>query len=179
MFKDTTIAALKQGLNVLRSVGLFAPEAGNLISSRAFADIGLWNEIWDGSTPVDRASGESFVIENARGSMSIMLQPGIFEKFMKKKGKEARELGLWSRFFITYPPSWEGIRFLDGYTPEPIKLQKLYDRVAILINAHAAAAESGNHQRELLKFTSEAQAAWVSIFNGIESQMSALGSLTL
>lgn len=179
LFKDTTNAALKQGLNVAcASVGLFAPEAGNLISSRTFADIGLWNEIWDGSTiQVDRASGESFVIENARGSMSIMLQPGIFEKFMKLKGKEARELGLWARFFITYPPSWEGIRFLDGYTPEPIKLQKFYDRVAILINAHAAAAESGNHQRELLKFTSEAQAAWVSIFNGIESQMSVLGSL--
>lgn len=43
--------------------------------------------------------GESFVIENARGSLSIMVQPGIFQKFMKQKGAEARELGLWARFF--------------------------------------------------------------------------------
>lgn len=180
LFKDTTIAALKQGLNVdAASIGLFAPEAGKLISGQAFADITLWNEIWDGSTiQVDRATGESFVIENARGSMSIMLQPGIFEKFMKQKGEEARELGLWSRFFITYPPSWEGIRFLDGYTPEPIKLQKFHERVEVLMNSHAAAAESGNHQRQLLKFTPEAQAAWISIFNSIESQTSILGFLS-
>lgn len=180
VFKDTTIAALKQGLNVnSASIGLFAPEAGKLISGRTFSDISLWNEIWDGSSiQVDRATGESFVIENARGSMSIMLQPGIFEKFIKQKGEEARELGLWSRFFITYPPSWEGIRFLDGYTTEPIKLQRFYERVKTLVNIHATSAESESHQRKLLKFTPEAQSAWVSIFNSIESQTSILGFLS-
>lgn len=180
LFKDTTVAALKQGLNIdSPSVGLVAPEAGKLINGPAFYDMSLWNEIWDGSTiQVDRATGESFVIENARGSLSIMVQPGIFQKFMKQRGAEARELGLWARFFISYPPSWEGIRFLDGYTPEPVKLQRFHDRVAALINRHAQSAESGNHQRELLKFAPEAQVAWISIFNSIESQMSILGSLS-
>lgn len=178
LIKDTTVAGLQKALSGnAASIGLFAPEAGDLINGRTFSDRGLWNEIWDGGIiQVDRAN-KTFVIEDARASMSIMIQPGLFDKFMKNKGSESRESGFWSRFFITRPPSWEGIRFEDGYTPEPIKLQRFYDRVTALLNAHTEAGDAGNHKRETLKFTPEAQSEWFTIFNGIETQMSILGAL--
>lgn len=178
LIKDATVAGLQKALGGnSASIGLFAPEAGDLINGRTFSDRGLWNEIWDGGIiQVDRAN-KILIIEDSRASMSIMIQPGLFDQFMKNKGSESRESGFWSRFFITRPPSWEGIRFEDGYTPEPIKLQRFYDRVTELLNAHAEASDIGNHKRVTLKFTPEAQSEWFIIFNSIESQMSILGPL--
>jgi len=179
LIQDTTPEALKFQLKGRgASLVLWSDEAGNLLNGRAIKDFAFYNSAWGGATiQVDRRSSESYVIEDARLSIAVMLQPTAFREFHEKKGESARGSGLYSRFLFCEPMSNEGFRFINNLPDGTHYIEKFNSRVLELLNRNKDAWANDGFKRQLLKFTPEAQERWIQIFNNIESQLSFTGAL--
>lgn len=179
LIKDTTPEELKFQLKGRgASLIVLSDEGGNLLNGRAIRDFAFYNSIWGAATiQVDRRSSESYIIEEARLSVSIMLQPSAFREFHEKKGESARGSGLYSRFFFCAPLSNEGFRFIDNFPISQNYVTDFNTRVLELLNRNNEAWSDDGFKRLLLKFTPEAQERWIQIFNYVESQLSSTGTL--
>ncbi|EPI8606237.1 DUF3987 domain-containing protein, partial [Escherichia coli] len=70
---------------------------------------------WDGSVlSVDRKNEPEQMIENARMTLSLMVQPGLFDRYMERKGSVARDSGFLARCLISKPATTQGKRFING-----------------------------------------------------------------
>ncbi len=109
---DITPAAIKRELGTgWLSLGLFSDEAGSIFSGGVLGDPPLLNSLWNGSSiEIDRASAESFKIEDARLSCMLMVQPKLFEAYMVKRGEHARASGFFARTLFCEPVSTIGSR---------------------------------------------------------------------
>ena len=177
LMKDTTPEELKFQLKGRgASLILLSDEGGDLVNGRAIRDFAFYNSAWGAATiQVDRRSSESFIIEDARLSVSIMIQPSVFREFHEKKGESARGSGLYSRFFFCAPLSNEGFRFIDNFPISQNYITAFNTRVLELLNRNKDAWSDNDFKRLLLKFTPEAQERWIQIFNYVESQLSFSG----
>ncbi|WP_194857290.1 DUF3987 domain-containing protein [Morganella morganii] len=57
------------------------------------------NSVWDGVPfQVERKTGDSFIIDDGRITLSVMVQKAVFDSYMKRQGDKAREV-----FFCPVP----------------------------------------------------------------------------
>jgi hypothetical protein len=155
------------------SAGIVSDEAGRIFSSRLADDLGLLNKVWDGDdVRVDRRTSESFAIKSVRVSLSWLVQEAVFQKFMERKGDEARGIGFLARCLISRPVSTQGSRFIQIAEFELEHLPKFHTRIRELLrDRQAMNVEDGKEYRTLLCFSPEAQTEWVNIYNQIETQI--------
>ena len=134
LYSDTTPAGFAYGLyKHSRSAGLIEDEAGRIFNSRLLDDLGLLNKVWDGrSLTVDRRSG-SFFVDDPRATVSWMVQPHIFGKYMESKGDEARGIGFLARCLVSYPVSTQGSRFELNKPMENEKIDAFRRRIRDLL----------------------------------------------
>lgn len=134
IYSDTTPAAFLAGLrDNSRSAGLCEDEAGRIFEGRLINDLGLLNKLWDGrDVTVDRKH-ESFRIRAPRCTVSWMVQPAVFGKFMERKGEEARGIGFMARCLVSYPLSTQGSRFLKCWPRDLDAVQKFRERILELL----------------------------------------------
>jgi hypothetical protein len=155
------------------SAGIISDEAGRIFSSRLVDDLGLLNQTWDGGeVRVDRRTSESFIVKDARVSLSWLVQEAVFQKFLERKGDEARGIGFLARCLISRPQSTQGSRFIRGADIDLVHLPKFKERIRELL--HRRLAMNGNMDKEErieLNFSREAQAEWVNVFNRIEAEI--------
>lgn len=102
IINDPTSEALSrelgQGYPVLT---LASDEAGALFDGNLFHKISLLNSLWCGeSISVSRVSRDSNFISDARFSILLMLQPELFNHYLRKKGTKFRYSGGLSRFLL-------------------------------------------------------------------------------
>ena len=174
IYNDATPAAFLHGLHAnSRSAGLIDDEAGRIFSSNLVNDLGMLNKAWDGSDiHVDRRTSESFVVKAPRVSISWMLQELVFNKYLERKGDQARGIGFLARGLIARPTSIQGTRFIQGEAIEPEALPKYHDRVTQLLQLRATMGNpDGEFNRAELHFSPEAQAEWVAVYNQIEQHI--------
>lgn len=135
LYADTTPAAFLGGLHKnSRSAGLSEDEAARMFGGSLVDDLGLLNKLWNGSDiRVDRKH-ESFRIRAPRCTISWMVQPVIFKKFMDRKGEDARGIGFLARCLVSYPLSTQGTRFLRSQPENLDAIQKFSDRIIELLN---------------------------------------------
>ena len=172
IYSDTTPAAFLRGLHEhSRSAGLCEDEAGRIFNSRLVEDLGLLNKLWNGSDiRVDRKN-ESFRIHSARCTISWMVQPDVFRKFMEKKGESARGIGFLARCLVSYPPSTQGTRFLRRLPENLDAVQEFGNRTFDLLKNQVGFLRPENNDtsaRTILNFSAPAQIEWERIFNNIE-----------
>lgn len=115
LYQDATPEALYKGLMKWPSGMVSSSESGALFSSRTFNNLPQFNRLWDGKENhrIDRVSSESFVVENPRLTISLMVQPKTFLQFLDGKGRLARDSGFLARFLICQPENLAGTRY--GY----------------------------------------------------------------
>lgn len=135
IYADTTPAAFIAGLhNNSRSAALCEDEAGRIFSSRLVDDLALLNKLWNGSDiTVDRKK-ESFRIRSPRCTISWMVQPAVFRKFMDRKGEDARGVGFLARCLVSYPLSTQGTRFLRNQPESLDAINTFGARITELLN---------------------------------------------
>jgi hypothetical protein len=76
----------------------------------------------------------SFKVRSPRATISWMVQPAIFHKFMVRKGEDARGIGFLARCLICFPASTQGTRFIRS-TPQKLDRIKIFqDRIFELLN---------------------------------------------
>lgn len=134
-YGDTSPLGYLEGLyRNSRSACLSEDEAGRIFSSRLVEDLGLMNKLWDGRTvTVDRVN-RSFQVTSPRSTISWMVQPHVFSKFMERKGDEARGIGFLARCLVSFPVSTQGTRFIRT-NPASLKgIEAFRNRVSSLLN---------------------------------------------
>ena len=87
IFNDATTAAIKNQLcGKWRSVGIMSDEAGIIFDGYTLSELPFINKMWDGSVlSVDRKNEPEQMIENARMTLSLMVQPGLLTDIWSEK----------------------------------------------------------------------------------------------
>lgn len=172
IYQNTTPSALSFGLHENIPLGfLLSDEAGGLLKGQAFQDLYIFNSLWSGtSISVDRRTEQSYTLDDARLSASMMIQPEILNNFFKKRGQEANESGFMARFLVSAPPPQSGFR--AGLAP-PLNhehLASFHQRVTQRIETSIDKIEKGE-KRHTLQFTPTAKELWKNYHDSIEHEM--------
>jgi hypothetical protein len=135
LYDDTTPEALYFGMHQnIPTAGIIQSEGGLITNGRAFKERERLSALWSGSPiSVERKSVESFKLENARLTVSIMLQESAMALYMKRDGEQARGTGLLARFLTCYPASTQGTRFLRNGTQSWEHCDKFAERLTELL----------------------------------------------
>lgn len=127
VYSDITIEALLHNLTGHNaSTALRSSDAGNVLNRFSYQHLSNINKLWDGdSIQIERKKEGSFLIEDARLSLSLMLQPATFEAIFKDKEK-IRDTGLLARMLVINSYSTQGTRFYSEHN-EHIYLDEFHD----------------------------------------------------
>lgn len=186
LINDATRAAVKLALGIgWPSIGLVSDEAGSILNGELLRDTPLLNLLWSGqSIEVDRAVGDSFRIEDARLSCMLMIQPKLFEEFVKRQGHQARASGFLARTLLCQPSSTIGQRFnIENMFPnlcftsthsDPSALEWFHLRVNQLLEKSFERREN-SRERICLTLSPEARVRWNEEYNRVEGNMGPLG----
>ncbi len=166
LYEDSTPQALVQMLYENSSNGcLLTSEANSIFNGRVLGELDKINTLWDGgSVIVDRISRDSFNLQNARLTLSLMAQPSVISRFMGKRGEEARGTGFLARFLVIKARPMAGNRAGKKLSKLPRK-QAFNARIQDRLKEHTETA------RQKLILTEHAAEAWYQYNSYLEEQM--------
>lgn len=174
LIDDISSAKLKMMLSEKNSsLALTSDEGGTLLSSELIKDHSLFCSLWSGQTiRIDRANNTEILIDGARLTISIQVQPDIYTSFREKSGASFRSSGLDARFLFCEPTSEIGNRFEDESVDSDLPFHGLNalcnfnTRIEALLKEGEACIA-----RHCLKMTDNAEILWRQKFNEIEAHM--------
>lgn len=162
------------------SIAIVTDEGDVVFRSRAMANLGLLNRIYDGARSIPRsrvATGKS-VIRNPRMSMSIMTQQEVLADYLERRGDLARGSGHLARYLFGMPESTKGFRAIYfGYVSTFHGLDAFHNRVNEMLDRQEDRRRAGCSDREIIRFSEDAKRAWVASYNGVEGQLAPWGWL--
>ena len=141
---------------------LGSDEAGGLFDGNLFRNTPALNSIWgEGRIADSRASRDSYDVDDARLSMLLMMQPSLFDYYLGKQGKIAKDSGFLARLLlidleqvpelcdIPDACSWSDEPGLDGFFS--ILVKHLQDGIE---------RREKNEERICITLSEEAKALW-------------------
>ncbi|MEX3964164.1 DUF3987 domain-containing protein [Paraburkholderia sp. EG286B] len=155
------------------SAGWFANEAADLLESRSSADMARLDRLWDGQRidVVGRTRRESFAVTDPRLTLSLMVQPDIFDRFIARKGELAKGIGFLPRTLIARAEPSYGERTIDRSIPRSTTWLELFNqRVRDLLEYGRVDIDQRLSKRSILHFSPAAQQLWDSVVNEKEAQ---------
>lgn len=168
MFEDTTPEALLASMSGGgKNAWLVTSEGGIILSQHAMKNMPALNQIWSGDrVTIDRKTGESFSLVDARLSVLIMSQPGVFESFIGRYGALARESGFFARCLaLSIPQNILG-QFEDSRVLEWSHLAIFNEKVSRFLKMGLCGV-----YRSCLRFSPEAKSYWLSIKNAVNWEL--------
>ncbi|EKT55819.1 MULTISPECIES: YfjI family protein [Morganellaceae] len=149
---------LGQGYPVLT---LASDEAGALFDGNLFHKISLLNSLWCGeSISVSRVSRDSDFISDARFSILLMLQPELFNHYLRKKGTKFRYSGGLARFlFVDLNNSLTRLDDLNTLRLDAHAFDAFSSVLIAHLDKSALRREYGG-ERQCITLTVEAQKYW-------------------
>ncbi|WP_124083893.1 YfjI family protein [Burkholderia gladioli] len=153
------------------SAGLFSDEAAGILNARGESDMSSLDKLWEGKAidVVGRTARESFFIEDPRLTMSLMVQPIVFDRFLERKGELAKGIGFMSRVLLSRPDTPYGTRTVDTSVPRLTEWTELFNnRVRALLSHGHSDIALRSRGRKTLYFSQTAQQAWEKDFNEME-----------
>lgn len=179
--EDLTAEALFEALSGDgQSLAIVTDEGDIVFRSRAMANLGVLNRIYDGarSIPRDRVVGGARVIRNPRMSISIMTQPKVLDEYLERKGDLARGSGHLARYLVGMPESTKGFRAIwSGVNSNLTLLESFHRRVNEMLDAQEIRRDTGCYGRELIRFSEDAKREWIYIHNDVEEKLKPWGWL--
>lgn len=148
-FEDTTPEAL--GLHLAQgwpSAALWSNEGGIVLGghgmqSNATQLIALLNRLWEGKPVVThRKTQDSFIIENRRLTVNLMMQPLIWAQFSQRNGGLSRHSGFLARTLMSCPVTAMGERFYQEPKSALSALSLFQDRLVACLNQSTTARPS-------------------------------------
>ncbi|TMU14889.1 DUF3987 domain-containing protein [Halomonas sp. ATBC28] len=173
IYENVTPSALAFGLyENIPLACLLSSEAGSVFEGKALQDLSLLNSIWS-STPLDvaRRSSPSFTLDDSRLTLALMAQPKVIERFLEKRGEEARDNGFLSRFMVIMPTSLIGEREGSGRPVNPDIMDDFNQRAKDLLAESFDILDSDEQSRRLVEFTPTAKDCWKEMQLSIEREM--------
>ncbi|UHL62753.1 DUF3987 domain-containing protein [Paralcaligenes sp. KSB-10] len=186
LYGDATPEALTYGLaKKWPSGGVISSEAGTVFGSHGMGsdsvmrNLAALNVLWDGGVQkVSRRSVESFVVRNARLTVSLQVQYPVLAGFMIKAGDLARGSGFLARFLVAWPESTQGTRQYQEPDDAMAGLAGFNARLTQLLTEPMPFDDTGDGLAPaMLELSPDAKQVWVKAYNLIESQLAPMGSL--
>lgn len=141
---------------------LGSDEAGGPFDSNLFRNTPILNSLWgEGRIADSRASRDSYDVDDARLTMLLMMQPGLFDDFLEKQGEKARNSGFLARLSpvdMEQIPELICIPDAGIWTDEP-GLEEFFSIVTKHLQDGMRRREK-NEERICIIFSSEAQIVW-------------------
>jgi hypothetical protein len=138
--------------------------------------VALLNRLWEGkSFAAHRKTSQSFIIENRRLTLNLMMQPLLLNQMISQATGISRQSGFLARCLLAYPDSSMGTRF---YQEPPNQLEGLNEyeqRITDCLDQSQRLNQAGCINLPLLKMNAQAKHLWVQFFNGIEAGLTAQG----
>ncbi|MCA8008635.1 YfjI family protein [Burkholderia cenocepacia] len=153
------------------AAGLFSDEAADILNSKDESDISSLDRMWDGKSidVVGHTKQETFYVHDPRLTLSLMVQPVAFDRFMAKKGELANGLGFMSRLLLSRPETRYGKRlFVSPEDRSTVWLDRFNRRVQELLSHSHMSIEGRAENRRRLYFEPDAQKYWVEMYNTVE-----------
>lgn len=178
MLNDATPAAMKNFLGgQWRSISLISDEAGVVFNGHSLKELPFINKMWDGSVfSVERKSSPELLIKDARLTMSLMVQPDVFENYRSRRGDMAKGIGFFARCLICMPKSTQGYRSINNPIVSTEHLPVFHKRLIQLMRE--GIARKGEKERVCLRFSFEAERKWIDFYNQTEREMGEIGYLS-
>ena len=169
VYEDISPMAMLNALNETGVGTLVSSEGGIIVDGKSFDAVPHLNSLWSGDkVSVARVGKPSLNISDARLTVSIMLQPEIFKPHTGKKGEKVRGSGHWARYLVFNPESTQGTR-LSMYQANSWEHLEAFDRrIREILNKARMARIVGDVEREEIRFSDEAAAAWYKWADRIE-----------
>ncbi|MBP1146758.1 hypothetical protein JOE33_003681 [Pseudomonas sp. PvP027] len=179
LYEDATSQALFRGMyQDLPSAGLISGEGLGVLNGPALNDLPKQNSLWSGDAiVVDRATVESFQLDDARLTVSVMVQESGFNSYMRARGEASRGSGLWARFLVCKPTSTQGSRQVESTTLSTERSERFSDRLVEFVERNVDLLNKVKPQRVVIEFSPEAAQRWIDLSNEIENQISPVGRL--
>ncbi|MBN5417380.1 DUF3987 domain-containing protein [Serratia marcescens] len=159
LYEDATPKTLIQGLSEYPVAGLLSDEAIIFFKGYTKNNLGLLNKAWDGGMySYRRPDGEIHEIK-ACLTLSLMVQPNVFNDYLEKNGDIAKGSGFLSRVLFANPVSTISRRHGNGDHSESSKaLKTLHDRIMQLLEKQRADFYNKLTEKRLLTLCDEAVA---------------------
>ena len=178
-FEDVTQEALVHTLSKgWPSSSLWSDEGGIILSGNGMQTnttkfITTLSRLWDGTPLIThRKTSHSFVVENRRFTVSMMLQPLLLKQLLKRRDEVARQSGFLARTLMTKPISAMGGRYYQAPPTTSLSgLESFHERITECLDSTLNLDCEGCHSLPTLKLSSKAKAKWITFFNQIESGM--------
>lgn len=186
LYQDVTAEALAWSLATVWPSGAIASsEAGAVFGSHAMSkdsitrSLSLLNQLWDAAGPlaVDRRTSESFKVQSARVSLSLMIQELTLHDFLERAGALARGSGFLARFLLAWPESTQGTRFYADPPAGTPALTAYNARLSALLSYPLPMSEDNHLEPPELPLSPEAHQAWVAFHDLIEGKLGEGGEL--
>lgn len=171
VYEDTTPAALLQAMDVHLPVAcIVSSEADNILNGFAMQQTAQINSLWSGSDiTVSRKTSQSFTLSNARLTMVLMTQESSVEKYMKKRGQQARGSGLLARFLTVFPRPVVGNRDdIPTASQSTEVIESFHERITQLLNETIKRDKDSLEKPTELRFSLKAGQTWLKIRSIIE-----------
>jgi putative DNA primase/helicase len=161
------------------SIGMMSNEAGAVLGGHGFNSesvmkmAGTLNTIWDGQqVQSDRKGSGSVLVEGARLTASIQLQPGALQRFSKGNDDLARKIGMWTRFFFCEPESTQGER-LYKEPPDTMPALDAFNARVLEILRKPLVFHHGSRALcpQVMTISPEAKTLWIKAYNEIELKL--------
>lgn len=176
-YQNTTLPAVLKSLNEqLPTGGLMDDEGGHVLDASVTDALAVFNKLWDGNrvtvTRVDH--NKSFTLNGKRFSIALMIQPQIFDDFIKsKQGRAVKENGFLQRCLVSTVTSTQGTRRHDPHGDFDLmpKLEKFTARLQVLLDQIASEDKKEPRLREVIVLSPDAGELFWKFQNEIESQL--------
>lgn len=179
IMQDATDAGLKHKLHQhLPTGGLVDAEGGQVLMAGAMKNTEKLNKLWDGDPlTIERfRDSSSFTLEDARLSISLMVQPATFKKYIEGKGSIAVENGFLARCLFVQVETTQGQR-MEAHGDQDViatpSLDKFHLRYQSLLKEISDKNNSlpSKLTRHLLHLSDESKNHLINFQNEIESQI--------
>ncbi|WP_374556443.1 YfjI family protein [Aquitalea pelogenes] len=153
------------------SAGLISNEAADILNSRSESDMARLDRLWDGQSidVIGKTKNESYFVSDPRLTLSLMIQPTVFERFIERKGDIARGIGFFPRTLISQPETLYGQRTINESTTRATEwIEKFNARVLQLLNYNHADINNRKSKRIVLSFSPSARLIWKEDHNAKE-----------
>ncbi|MDW9227194.1 hypothetical protein C7S15_1763 [Burkholderia cepacia] len=164
LYSAISIREIERGLcENWPAAGLISNEAADFLNSRSDSDMARLDRIWDGQgiDVVGRTPRDTFSVSDPRLTMSLMIQPSVFDSFLERKGERAKTIGFIPRMLIARPETVYGTRTIDSTEQRStVWIDRFNSRIQELLDAGNFDIEARARNRVCLRFSPAAQLRW-------------------
>lgn len=172
IYEDATPKAIIEGLSEYAYAGIISDEAITFFTGYTKNNLGLLNKAWSGDAYTLKRAKEEEIDVKPFLTLSLMVQPGVFFKYLEKHSDIAASSGFLSRFLFSSTQSTIGLRRnnVSNNTSEHA-VSELHKKFHSILAHHKDKFYDETIPKKILELSSEARRLFQDKYNTYQGYM--------